>query len=294
MRKLYNLGSLNIDYVYQVPHFLQPGETLSAKERNIFPGGKGLNQSVAAARAGAAVVHGAMASYEARFLLDLLSDSGVDTKKIRLIDQPAGHTIIQVNPSGQNCILLFAGTNHSLTKEYVEEFLSDANPGDILLLQNETNCLKEALQLAAIKKMEVALNPSPFDASLSDLPLSMVKWWFCNEIEAKALFGSDDPSTIAQTFCSTYPDSCLILTLGEQGSMYINCDETITQPIFKVKTVDTTAAGDTFTGYFLSSIIAGYTCKEAMCRAAKASAIAVSREGAAVSVPYEKELSKWK
>lgn len=292
MNKLYNLGSLNIDYVYHVPHFLQPGETLLAQERSIFPGGKGLNQSVAAARAGAKVVHGAVASCEARFLLELLSDSGVDTKRIRLVDQPAGHTVIQVDTSGQNCILLFAGTNHCLTKEYVEEYLFDAKPGDVLLLQNETNCLSEALELAVEKKMEVALNPSPFDATLLDLPLSKIKWWFCNEIEAKALFGSDNPEMIARTFRTKYPDSCLILTLGEQGSVYISNKETVTQPIFKVKTVDTTAAGDTFTGYFLSAVMAGQSYTEAMRRAARAAAIAVSREGAAVSIPYVHELDE--
>ena len=134
--KIYNLGSLNIDYVYRVDHFLQPGETYSAIDRNVFPGGKGLNQSVAAARAGAQVIHGAVVSSEGEFLVKVLSESGVDVSRLQRVDQPAGHTVIQVDRTGQNCILLFSGTNHCLNRQYIEGFLADAQEGDILLLQN--------------------------------------------------------------------------------------------------------------------------------------------------------------
>lgn len=288
--KLYNLGSLNIDYVYRVPHFLRPGETLSAAERTVFPGGKGLNQSVAAARAGATVIHGAAASREAEFLIELMRDCGVDTSRIKLCDEPAGHTVIQVDPNGQNCILLFAGTNHCLTREYIEDFLEDAEEGDVLILQNETNCLQEAFETAVQKKMSIALNPSPFDEALLSLPLQQVKWWFCNEIEAAAIFGSDDPEVVAKRFRAEYPEGCLILTLGEHGSVFISRDEFFVQPVFEVKAVDTTGAGDTFTGYFLGALTSMKPPKEAMRRAAKASAIAVSRAGAAVSIPYAAEV----
>lgn len=290
--KLYNLGSVNIDYVYRVPHFLQPGETLSATDRNIFPGGKGLNQSVAAARAGATVVHGAVVGREAGFLVDLMRNSHVDTDRIEITDKPAGHTVIQVAPNGQNCILLFAGTNAVLTREYIEKYLADAAEGDILLLQNETNCLAEAFELAAEKKMSIAFNPSPFDESLLTLPLNRVRWWFCNEIEAAAIFGSDDPEIITERFREKYPNGQLVLTLGENGSRLITHNETVVQPIFKVKAVDTTGAGDTFTGYFLSAVMAGCSATVAMRRAAKASAIAVSRAGAAVSIPTADEVDE--
>lgn len=288
--RIYNLGSLNVDYVYRVEHFLQPGETLSAIDRTIYPGGKGLNQSVAAARAGAAVIHGAIVGNEGRFLVDVLKDSGVDTGLLEYASNPAGHTVIQVDKTGQNCILLFPGTNHCLTKAYITRFLADAQPDDILLLQNEMNCLREAMEIGAEKKMAIALNPSPIGENLKDLPLQSVKWWFCNEIEAQALFGSAEPEKFAKNFLQQYPHSNLILTLGRQGSLFVNEREQYSQPIYKVKAVDTTAAGDTYTGYFLSAVAEDKTIPEAMRLAAKASAIAVSRPGAAVSIPYAKEV----
>lgn len=283
--KLYNLGSLNIDYVYRVSDFLKPGETRAAQSRTVFPGGKGLNQSVAAARAGAQVVHGVVASKEADFLLQILADSGVEVNRICTVDQPAGHTVIQVDDNGQNCILLFPGTNHALTPDYLQAFLQDAEPGDILLLQNETNCLQEAFAIAREKQLCLALNPSPFEEKLRELPLHTVHWWFCNELEAQALFGSDDPAQIEQRFLALYPESCLVLTLGERGSRYISCEKSFSQPIFPVQTVDTTGAGDTFTGYFLAAVLSGLSEREAMCHAAMASALAVSQAGAAVSIP---------
>lgn len=288
--KIYNFGSLNVDYVYRVPHFLQPGETLSSESRSVFPGGKGLNQSVAAARAGAQVVHGGAVGEGGDFLLEILSEAGVQTDRILRRNEPNGHTFIQVDPTGQNCILLFPGTNRSLTRRYLEEYLADAAPGDILLLQNETNCLQEALQLAEEKQLSVALNPSPFSEELRNIPVSAVKWWFCNEIEAEALFGSSDPTTVRERFLAVAQGSTLVLTLGEQGSVLISSQEMLTQPIYPVQAVDTTAAGDTFTGYFLSAVAGGSSAQEALSLAAKASAIAVSRAGAAVSIPTLQEV----
>lgn len=289
--KLYNLGSLNVDYVYRVEHFLQPGETLSAKSRNVFPGGKGLNQSVAAARAGAEVIHGAVAGEGADFLLEVLASSNVDVSRIKSLNEPCGHAVIQVDDNGQNCIMLFAGTNHSVTKEYVEEYLSDAQAGDILLLQNETCCLREAMEAAVKKQMRIALNPSPFDKSLLQLPLEAVSLWFCNEIEAAELFVSDKPQEIAESFLKKYPDSSMVLTLGGEGSVFISKNETVRQDIFPVEVVDTTAAGDTFTGYFLSAVMNGEETAAALKKASKAASITVSRAGASVSIPYIGELS---
>lgn len=290
--KIYNFGSLNVDYVYRVPHFLQPGETLSSESRSVFPGGKGLNQSVAAARAGAQVVHGGAVGEGGEFLIEILSCAGVQTERILRCNAPNGHTFIQVDSTGQNCILLYPGTNHSLTREYLEGYLADAAPGDILLLQNETNCLPDAMQLAEEKGLCVAWNPSPFTEELRQVPTSAVKWWFCNEIEAQALFGSSDPATVRERFLAVAQGSTLVLTLGEQGSVLISEQEMLTQPIFPVKAVDTTAAGDTFTGYFLSAVAGGKPTAQALALAAKAAAITVSRAGAAVSIPTLQEVEE--
>ena len=195
--KIYNMGSLNIDYVYRVPHFVQPGETISSYGREIFAGGKGLNQSIALARAGAQVIHGGMIGPDGAFLKELLEDSGVDTTHICTLQEASGHTVIQVDEQGQNCIILYAGTNHCVTKAYLDELLKDASAGDFMLIQNEINCLNEAMEIAHKKKMYIAFNPSPISKELFTLPLSYVDWWFCNEIEGAILFGKNQKQKMA-------------------------------------------------------------------------------------------------
>lgn len=288
--KIYNLGSLNIDYVYAVDHFVSAGETLASDGMNIFPGGKGLNQSIALARAGAQVIHGAVIGSDGGFLLETLAESGVDTARIQRVDGSCGHAIIQVDPNGQNCILLFAGTNHRISKDYIDTFLADACAGDILVLQNEVNGLDMIFEAAYKKKMNIAFNPSPFREELKKLPLSYVKWWFCNEIEGEALFGSSDPMQIVENFVAQYPGSCLVLTLGSNGSIFADGKTLVKQPIFPTKAVDTTAAGDTCTGYFLASVTAGKTVEQALEAASRAASVTVSRKGASESIPYAREL----
>lgn len=288
--KIYNIGSLNIDYVYSVEHFVSAGETLASQNMQTFPGGKGLNQSVALARAGAEVVHCALVGKNGGFLVDIMKESGVDVSRIKYSDESDGHAIIQVDKNGQNCILLFGGTNMSLNSRLIEEYLYDAQKGDILLLQNEVNCLKEIFEIAHEKEMQIAFNPSPFSNEILELPLEYVDWWFCNEIEGEALFGSEKTDEIISNFKEKYPDSKLILTLGKKGSIFADAKVIIRQPIFETKAVDTTAAGDTFTGYFLSSIVGGETIENALKKASFASSITVSRKGAAPSIPFADEL----
>lgn len=299
--KIYNMGSLNIDYVYRVPHFVQPGETISSYGREIFAGGKGLNQSIALARAGAQVIHGGMIGPDGAFLKELLEDSGVDTTHICTLQEASGHTVIQVDEQGQNCIILYAGTNHCVTKAYLDELLKDASAGDFMLIQNEINCLNEAMEIAHKKKMYIAFNPSPISKELFTLPLSYVDWWFCNEIEGAILFGKNqkqkmadqiamDPEKIMQQFQKQYPQSHLILTLGKKGSYYCDKKDIIFQPAFEVKAIDTTAAGDTYSGYFLADLAGGKNISDALKDASLAASICVTRKGAAPSIPYKKEI----
>ena len=287
---IYNLGSLNIDYVYAVDHFVQAGETLASQALQVFPGGKGLNQSIALARAGGAVIHGAVAGDGCDFLLETMAASGVDVSRIARISGTCGHAIIQVDKTGQNCILLYPGTNHRVDEAYARRFLADACPGDILLLQNEVSGLDAIFRIAGEKGLQIAFNPSPYHDSLKQLPLSQVKWWFCNEIEAAALFGSDDPAVIEQRLAADYPGSALVLTLGSEGSMYLDGSCSLSQPVYPVTAVDTTAAGDTFTGYFLASVTAGKTVAQALDTAAKAASVTVSRPGASESIPWASEI----
>lgn len=292
--KIYNLGSLNIDYVYSVEHFVSAGETLSSKNMEIFPGGKGLNQSIALARAGADVTHGAIIGKDGLFLLDIMKNAGVNTENIKVCDSSSGHAIIQVDKSGQNCILLFGGTNQMIDKSYIDSFLANADFGDILVLQNEISGLDYILETAHKKALQIVFNPSPLNDNIKKLPLSFVKWWFCNEIEGEALFGSNNPEEIAENFIKKYPESNLILTLGKKGCLFKNKELTLTEPIYNIKTVDTTAAGDTFTGFFIGSISKGMCISEALKVATKASAITVSRMGASSSIPKMEEVENLK
>ncbi len=290
--KIYSLGSLNIDYVYSVEHFVRGGETLASTKMEVFPGGKGLNQSVALAKAGAQVIHGAVVGQDGQFLIDTLRAAGVETERIQVTDSPSGHAIIQVDRSGQNCILLFAGTNHSITPQYVEHFLRDASAGDLLVLQNEVNGLDFIFASARARGMDIVFNPSPFNADLTKLPLDKVSLWFCNEIEGEALFGCTEPEGIAAAFLRRYPHSRLVLTLGEAGSLYADSAGILRQPAHPAAAVDTTAAGDTFTGYFLAAIATGLTPALALRRASRAAAVTVSRPGASVSIPWAWELDE--
>lgn len=290
LMKVLNFGSLNIDYVYQVESILIPGETQASKNRQIFCGGKGLNQSIALAKAGIPVYHAGMIGDGGEILLETCRENGVNTEFIREIPGPCGHTVIQVDKDGQNCILLFGGANRSITREFVDEVLDHFDRGDIILLQNEINELDYIIDCAYDKGMMIILNPSPYDDNLKSCDLSKVSLFLVNEIEGYQITGEKEPDKILAAVRSRYPSAKIVLTLGGDGSVYQ--DETVVyhQGIFKVKTVDTTSAGDTFTGYFISSIIDGMPVQEGLRMAAKASAIAVSRPGATASIPLRQEV----
>ena len=146
--RVLNFGSLNIDYVYQVDHFVQPGETLSSEKLQVNCGGKGLNQSIAVARAGGKIFHAGMIGNDGDILKQALDNAGVDTRYLQKKDVAGGHTFIQVSDAGQNSILLFGGTNQMLTEEYIDSVLSDCEKGDIILLQNETNLVGYTIEKA--------------------------------------------------------------------------------------------------------------------------------------------------
>jgi ribokinase len=256
----------------------------------VFPGGKGLNQSVALGKAGANTIHCSLVGESDGWLIDMLRDANVDTTYTKAIPGPSGHAIIQVDEKGQNCILLFAGANHCFTAERFEKVLENAQAGDILLVQNEINGLKELFEIAHGKKMQIALNPSPFAQNLLELPLEYVTYWILNETEGKGFTGKENFADILDALYANYPDSNVILTAGKDGAYFRNAREQLFVPAKTVKAVDTTAAGDTFTGYFLAMIAKGSNVENAMQTATKASAITVSRKGAAVSIPWVDEV----
>lgn len=291
--KVLNFGSLNIDYVYQVDHILIPGETLASAGRETFCGGKGLNQSIALAKAGIPVYHAGMIGEGGEILLETCEKNGVNTRFIRKIDGLCGHTVIQVDKNGQNCILLYGGSNRSITRDFVDEVLDAFEEGDIILLQNEVNELDYIIDRAYEKGMMIILNPSPFDSALDACDLSKVSLFLANEIEGFQITGEKEPEKILEKIREMYPKAGIVLTLGGDGSVYQDETGIYRQGIFKVKAVDTTAAGDTFTGYFISSILDGIPVSQGLELAAKASAIAVSRPGATASIPLRDEVLNW-
>lgn len=290
--KILNFGSLNVDYVYTLDHIVLEGETILSSGMQAFCGGKGLNQSIALARAGASVYHAGLIGEDGSMLLDACKEVGVHTEYIKKLSGKSGHTIIQVDKNAQNSIILYGGTNQMQTKEYVDEVLGDFGEGDILLLQNEINCMEYIIEKAYEQGMKIALNPSPLDDKLKKCALEKIWLFMMNEIEGEQFAGTSDKDEILVRLGEKYPAAEFVLTLGEEGAVYYDRTKKIKQNIFQVRAVDTTAAGDTFTGFYLASIMGGLTIKEALKVASKAAAIAVSRRGAAPSIPTMEEVVK--
>ena len=288
--KILNFGSLNIDKVYTVPHFVSAGETLSSTNYEEFPGGKGLNQSIALAKAGAEVFHCGKISNDGLFLKEILSESNVNTDWIDENGSTTGHAIIQVSSSGENCILLFGGANKEITIEQINHVLANFSTNDILLLQNEINHLEYIVETAHKRGIKIVLNPSPIDEGLTTLDYSKIDYLILNEIEAKSITGEDSTEKIFQQLLSLNNQMKIVLTLGTQGVIYKDNSQEFSQAVYKVNTVDTTAAGDTFLGYFLSQISQHADIKKALQIASKAASIAVTRKGAASSIPTLKEV----
>ena len=288
--KVLNIGSMNLDHVYQVDHIVQPGETEASFDMNVFLGGKGINQSMALAKAGVAVYHGGMIGEDGQPFLDACKEYGVNAKHIKMIEGKTGHAIIQVDKNAQNCILLYGGATQKLTESYVDEVLNDFESGDILLLQNEVNQLPYIVDQAYAKGMQVALNPSPFNEKLNEVDLKKVSIFLLNEVEGGQITGMTDPEDVLAKMREMFPHAKIVLTLGKDGAKYAEGDVTYHQPIFKVQAVDTTAAGDTFTGYFLAGLIDGMDIPDILKMSAKASSIAVTRNGAVQSIPLKEEV----
>lgn len=294
--RILSFGSLNIDYVYSVDHFVSKGETLSAKTLNVFIGGKGLNQSVALSRAGIVTYHAGAVGTDGQFLLDALVEAGVNTDYVRTrADVRTGNAIIQNNADGDNCIMLYGGANQAIEREQIDEVFEHFTGEDYLLIQNEINNLPYIVDKAKLVGMKVILNPSPMDEKVLALPLHRIDYFILNEIEAFQILGEEyedsfDGEQLAERLRVRFPEATIVLTMGGKGSVCLTGTESVKQPIYQVQVIDTTAAGDTFTGYFLGGLLSGETLTDSMNMASKAAAIAVSRAGAMPSIPNKEEV----
>jgi len=287
-----NFGSLNLDHVYAVPHFCRGGETMTALSLSGSIGGKGLNQSVAVARSGAEIFHAGMIGRGGDALRECLAGNGVDTSLLRDCAEPQGHAIIQVDPNGQNCIIVFGGSNRAVTKEYIDACLARFQPGDYLILQNEISNLPYLIGAGAALGLRIVLNASPIDETVLGVDFSRLTWLVVNEIECARIAGVEDTEEAYAALCARYPGIGILLTLGEKGSRCFRNGGELRQKAFRTKAVDTTGAGDTFMGYFVGCLQRGFALPETMRLASMASAIAVSRPGAAQSIPRFEEVEQ--
>jgi len=285
-----NFGSINIDHVYRVPHFVKPGETLSSQALTTGLGGKGANQSTAIARAGVAVAHVGRVSTADEWAVELLVSLGVNTDHIELIDGASGHAIIQVDDHGENAIVLHGGANQSFELSALELALR-ANPrAAYLLMQNECNLLADALELADAKGLKVVLNPAPMTDDIKQLPLQKLDTLIVNQGEAEALCGVSKMDQLINRLMGLLPRSRVVLTLGSDGAVLLMNEEVtrISSPVVDV--VDTTGAGDTFVGYFLAGLVDGMSEHASLQRACVAASVAVTSQGAIAAIPQLSEL----
>ena len=285
MPKIVNLGSLCIDNVYRVPAIAGAGETVASRSHEVFPGGKGLNQSLAAARAGATVAHVGCVGADGAWLRDLLAEEGVNVDGVRVTEGASGHAVIQVDDAGANAIAIAGGANRTLAAADVAFALDQVSPTDWLLLQNEINDLPDVLAAAKQRGCAVAFNVAPVDGREADYDLSGVQLLIVNEIEAAALAGVEEPNAAARALRERYPQADVVLTLGAAGLIHIGADGATTLPAYPANAVDETAAGDAFIGYLMAALLAGEGMAQALRLGSAAGALAVGKAGAAASIP---------
>ena len=282
---IFNLGSINVDYFYTLPHLVQAGETIAASGMSEGLGGKGVNQSVAIGRAGGDVWHiGTMGKANADYL-DIISAAGVHTDHIRLIDAPSGHAIVMVDEqSAENQIVIVPAANHQIAPEQISDALAQARAGDWVVTQNETLMAERFLQEAKQAGLRICYSAAPFVAEITATLLPLADLLVVNEGEAASL------SAMVGTSYEALGLPHLIITYGAKGAEYIGEAGRFHVPAPSVKAVNTTGAGDTYLGYILAGLDAGLDMKSAMHRAAAAAAIQVTRPGAADAIPTKDEV----
>jgi ribokinase len=283
--RILNFGSFCIDHVYRVPHFVRPGETLPSLSCEVFAGGKGFNQSLAIAQAGVPVCHAGATGDDGAWLVRRLEAAGVDVSRVVRSAKSTGHAVIQLNPRGENAIVLYAGANRSITKGQIDQGLADFGEGDLLLMQNEISEPEYLLRRALSKGLRIVLNPAPMDAVMQAMPLDALAMLILNEVEAFDLTGETQPARILDRLAQRIPHGDVVLTLGSQGAMWRSAQHCFEVPAMRVDVVDTTGAGDTFTGYLVAGLAVGMAPEQAMRRAVVAAGLSVTQAGAADSIP---------
>ncbi len=290
--KILVFGSFNIDRVYTLSHLPARGETLSCEKYEIHVGGKGLNQALAFRKAGAQVIAAGKIGADGTFLADYLEKEGVDVSFVDRTAAFSGHAVIEVDPDGQNQMVIFGGANREITPDYCDRLLAAHGDAALLLTQYETSCVDYMLARAKAAGIRTAMNPSPFTEALLDFPYENVDVLILNESEGAAISGETAPEKIARALQRMNRGE-VVLTLGAAGAIYCDGARLVREPAMRAKAVDTTGAGDTFTGYSLFSLLSGADPRDALRTGAAASAIEVTRPGAAEAIPARAEVLRF-
>ncbi|MEO0486786.1 MAG: ribokinase [Pseudomonadota bacterium] len=278
------VGSINADHFYEVPHIPAPGETLSGSNHRVGLGGKGANQSVAAAQAGSRVVHIGAIGADGAWTVERLRGLGVDTTHIATVNEPTAHAIINVAADGENAIVIYSGANLCQTQQAIKGGLGSAQAGDILILQNEANMQVEAAARARAAGLTVVYSAAPFDEAAVRAVLPYTDILVVNDLEATQL------ETAFGVPAEDLPVKGLVITRGANGADYLAEGTTLHVDAVPVMPVDTTGAGDTFLGYFVAGLDQGLTHHNALELAAKAAALKVTRPGTADAIPSRAEV----
>lgn len=288
--RILNFGSCNIDYVYSLNHIVRVGESQTSYNLDVFAGGKGLNQSIAASKAGAMVYHAGCIGNDGHFLKQILEECGVDVSYLQSVDSKNGHAIIQLSADGSNSIVLYQGSNVMLSEKFVDSVLENFDSNDIVVLQNEINCVDYIVEKAYAKNIPIVLNPSPCNEKISKIDLNKISYLILNEIEIQDISNCKNFQDGIDFLLKKYPKLKIMLTIGAKGSIFANKEKQYVQYAYNVKVIDTTAAGDTFTGYFVAGILKKCGIENTLKMASMAAAIAVSKKGAAPSIPTSNEV----
>ena len=287
---IFNLGSINADYFYRVKDFPKPGETLSAESFSKALGGKGANQSVAIAKAGSKVCHIGCIGDDGAWLRDAMTAFGVDMAHTKTDpDHLTGHAIITIDQAGENQIVLHAGANHQIKETQIGTALTCVGADDWLVAQNETNLVKFTAALMKEKGGKVAYSPAPFVADTCLQVLPFVDVVALNEGEALAMTDALGVSDVSRLNVPT-----VLVTKGGQGGTVFHQGTRIESPGIAVTAKDTTAAGDTFFGYFVSALAQGSNIQSAMDLANTAGALKVTRFGTADAIPTLSEVTSFR
>ncbi|MBS4206690.1 ribokinase [Bacillus sp. FJAT-50079] len=299
MGKILIIGSLNMDLVSHVSHLPQAGETISSFKFQEVLGGKGANQAVAAAKLGANVsmIGKVGADDYGKALRNGLEQSGVNTKGIR-IEGSTGMAFITVSKNGENTIVLVPGANSKMKRSDINQLKYMIEQSDIIIMQLEIpfETVEYTIQLAEKQKKDIILNPAP----AQQLPYPLLKsihTLIPNETELHLLTGMPTSTInevqVAAHYLKSLGLNRIIVTMGEKGSYLINGEQQIHIPAYRVKSIDTTAAGDAFIGAFAVGVTKGMDDQKAAEFATKVSAIVVTKEGAQPSLPTLEEVDRF-